>query len=106
MTASLSNRLAVSESNRRRAAARATERLAKPVVVDGSLIAQAKAERGTGVPLVTESLEEKLERHLPGATATLERNGWWIRRGAKVLLVGAVSQREAVDLAVTLWGSR
>ena len=63
------SRDAVAESNRRRAAARAAERLAtpKPVVVEGSLLAAAKAERGTGKPLAVESLEQRLARCLPGA---------------------------------------
>lgn len=100
--------------NRRRAAARAAERLTpKPVVVDGSLIAAAKAERGTGVPLVTESLEEKLERHLPGAWVvdsgahgderfTVHQRG---RYAAREIGSGA-SRREAIDRAIWLFGSR
>ena len=105
----------VSEANRRRWAARAAEKLAtpRPVVVDGSLIAAAKAERGTGKPLAVESLEEKLERHLPGAWvvdtgARTDERFEVHQRGAyteRVVGVGP-SRREAIERACWLWGSR
>lgn len=109
------SRAAVSESSRRRAAARAAERLTtpKPVVVEGALVAAAKAERGTGQPLTVESLDEKLERHLPGAWVvdsgahgderfTVHQRGRYAERE-----VGSgASRREAIDRAIWLFGSR
>lgn len=102
------SRAAVSQSNRERAAAARREReLRARTPHPTPHLDAARDEFGSTRPtLAVESLEERLARCLPGATATLERNGWWIRRGSKVLLAGAVSQREAVNLAVTLWGSR
>ncbi len=102
------SRAAVSESNRRRAAARAAERLTpRPVVVEGSLVAQARAERGTGKPLAVESLEQRLARCLPGAICFRERHEWVVCRLSALHrhnLARAVSEREAIDVAILLHG--
>ena len=107
MTDVLANRLAVSASNRRRAAARAAERLAKPVVVEGSLIAAARAERGTGKPLAVESLEQRLARCLPGAICFREDREWVVCRLSALArhdLARRPSEREAIDVAISLHG--
>lgn len=99
----------VSEANRRRWAARASEKLVtpRPVVVDGSLVAQAKAERGTGKPLAVESLEQRLARCLPGAICFREDREWVVCRLSALHrydLARAASEREAIDRAISLHG--
>lgn len=101
----------VSAANRRRWAARAAETLTpKPVVVEGSLLAAAKAERGTGQPLAVESLEEKLERAIPGAWVAQAFSGSWCvygperRVGNAGRQTYAATKREAVAKAIALFG--
>jgi hypothetical protein len=101
----------VAESNRRRAAARATEAL-RPVVPTpppASLVEQARAEVRAGKPLVVESLEQRLARLLPCAICFREHGQWVVARLSALYrhdLARAASEREAIDVAVTLWGSR
>jgi len=62
---------------------------------------------GTGRPLVTESLEEKLERHLPGAHVVgASATDWLTYDCAGRVIATGHSKREAVDVAVALWGVR
>ena len=105
----------VPEANRRRWAARAAESLTpRPVVVEGSLVAQAKAERGTGKPLAVESLEEKLGRLVPGAylidtgvVGSVVR--YEVRQAGQFttrVIANGASAREAADRAIFLWSER
>jgi len=76
------------------------------------VVAAARAERDSGRPLVVETLEQKLERALPGAwvarlISTDGRfTGQWSAHSNGRTLTGLHSKREAVDLAVALWGAR
>ncbi len=71
-----------------------------------TLVEQAKAER-SGRPLVVETLEQRLQRELPGAR--LVRNpsddGAIVWRGLQILAAGHTA-REAIDRAIALWGAR
>ena len=75
------------------------------------VVAQAIAERSSGKPLVVETLEQKLEKAIPGAfiedagprARSLSR--WRVCRDA-LLIESGPSRREAVDKAIALWGSR
>lgn len=97
--------------DRRRAAARAAEAL-RPVVPPPpptSLVEQARAEVRSGKPLVVESLEARLQRLVPGAICFREDGQWVVVRLSALHrhdLARAASEREAVDVAVTLWGGR
>lgn len=72
---------------------------------------EARAEFGAArPPLVVETLEQRLERLVPGArmdrsTVHAHEEQWRVQRGQQLLAVGA-SQREAIDRAVFLWGAR
>ncbi len=66
----------------------------------------AIAEHGTGKPLVTESLTQRLERLVPGASAgrNLAGSGLWVVARAGAVLATGHTLREAVDKAVSLYG--
>ena len=70
-----------------------------------TLVEQAKAERDSGRPLVVESLDEKLTRCLPGAQLRPLLIDWVVRVDAR-RSVKAHTAREAVDLAIAMWGAR
>ena len=73
------------------------------------VVAQAIAERSTGRPLVVETLEQRLEKAIPGA-----RHKYAPRCGScshqiwrdDFVLAAAASKREAVDKAIALHGGR
>lgn len=71
---------------------------------------EARAEFGSARPsLVVETLQQRLERLVPGAVlmrATQQRvvAQWAVWRASAV--VTGSSEREAVDKAVALWGAR
>jgi len=77
----------------------------KPVGV----VAAAIAERSTGRPLVVETLEQRLEKAIPGAYFSRSPRGepmpWAVEHGAKKLACGHTA-REAVDKAIALFGGR
>lgn len=79
----------------------------KPVGV----VAAAIAERSTGRPLVVETLEERLEKAIPGAVARWSflrpsATCWVIRSEDGRDLAFGPSEREAVDRAICLRGAR
>lgn len=90
---------------RRRRAEAAAETKAPPVGV----VAAAIAERSTGKPLVVETLEQKLERLVPGALLqrfTWPRLTWAVVRPGVVARTEGNTPREAVARAIALWGGR
>lgn len=92
----------------RAAAARDVERLAvcAPTLPTGA-VAAAKAERDNGQPLVVESLEQRLERCLPGAVVHRREDGLsWFVWGFGMVLGDAASKREAVERSIALRGGR
>lgn len=73
------------------------------------VVAAAIAERSTGKPLVVETLEARLEREVPGAIIVHDGHSAlasWVVTRRCVTLAKAHSKREAVDIAVSLWGGR
>lgn len=81
--------------------------------VERGFLAQAIAERqADGAPLVVPSLRQRLRDELPGSV--LEDTGeawsqarWQVRDRCTGRVLGAgVSEREAFDKAVALWGRR
>lgn len=97
-------------------AARAQQQRVDPAIVEDAVravrhptgvVAAAIAERSTGRPLVVETLEQKLEKAIPGATVTQVFRGAWCVywRSAQLLAAGA-SKREAIDRAICLRGGR
>lgn len=90
---------------RRLRAEAAAETKAPPVGV----VAAAIAERSSGKPLVVETLEARLEREVPGAIIVHDGHSAlasWVVTRRCVTLAKAHSKREAVDIAVSLWGGR
>jgi len=75
-----------------------------------SALAEARAEfLATRPRLAVESLAQRLERHLPGAHCYRDGREWVVCRLsalARVELSRAASEREAIDVAISLWGSR
>lgn len=82
-----------------------------PVARETPALDEARAEFGSArPPLVVETLQQRLERLVPGArmdrsTVHAHEEQWRVQRGQQLLAVGA-SQREAIDRAVFLWGAR
>ena len=73
------------------------------------VVAAAIAERSSGKPLVVETLEDRLEREVPGAIIVHDGHSAlasWVVTRRCVTLAKAHSKREAVDIAVSLWSGR
>ena len=99
-------------------AAKAQQQQVDPGVIEDAVravrhptgvVAAAIAERSTGRPLVVESLEQRLEKAIPGAHFSRSPRGepmpWAVERGVTRLACGHTA-REAVDKAIALWGAR
>lgn len=69
------------------------------------VVAAAIAERSTGKPLVVETLEQKLEKAIPGALVFTNGPTAEVWRAGR-LLSRRFSKREAVDTAIAVWGGR
>lgn len=74
-------------------------------------VAAAIAERSTGKPLVVETLEERLQKAIPGAYVVGGRpcdstNEPWAVWTKHARLSTAASKREAVDKAIALFGGQ
>lgn len=71
------------------------------------VVAAAIAERNTGKTLVVETLEQKLEKAIPGATVTqVFKDAWCVYGRTAQLVAAGASKREAVDRAICLRGAR
>lgn len=71
---------------------------------------EARAEFHAVRPaLVVETLEQRLQRHLPGAICFRDGRDWVVCRLSALArhdLAVCPSEREAIDVAITLWGAR
>lgn len=84
---------------------RRAEREAEKAAVPRGVVERAKAELTTGKPLVVETLEQRLEKAIPGATLRWQLKTWAVwGRGAR--LSTAESKREAIDKAIALFGGQ
>lgn len=103
-------RAGVAEANRRRAAARAAEALRPVVPPPASALAVARAEFTAPRPaLAVETLEQRLARCLPGAVCFREDGAWVVCRLSALArheLLRRSSEREAIDVAISLWSGR
>ncbi len=92
-----------------KAEVRRARRAEDMAAVPQGAVERAKAEVRSGKPLVVESLEQRLERLVPGARIEVAPHcgvdSCQVWRGESVLATGA-SKREAIDRAVFLWGQR
>ncbi len=77
----------------------------------GHLAAALSEPRGSG-PLVVETLEQRLEKAIPGAWSVdggpwvASESRWSVHRGGGRTLATGASQREAIERALFLWGAR
>ena len=81
-----------------------------PITRETPHLDEARAEFLSDRPrLAVEPLAQRLERLLPGAICFREGREWVVCRLSALArhdLARAASEREAIDVAVSLWGSR